>query len=159
MENSLEQSKLSKLWVQRDNLGVLSLTEEPVGLSTNIAEPGDFKNHPAQLFVIRSVQDEHGVILAPQDRVKGANLPSHFADDLLRGGDPRRTVLDLLNTLLGEIEQNHISRHTSLPFCRCACRRWRYGSLRTGPSRAARRRFSIGAALCVSIYISSWSRQ
>src|SRR5215510_13670321 len=111
MESSLEQSKLSKLWVQRDNLAVLSLTEEPVGLSTNIAEPGDCKNHPAQFFVIRSVQDKHGVILAPQDGVNGASLPALRAQVLLRGGDPRRTVLDLLNTLLGEPEQNHISRH------------------------------------------------
>src|SRR5215475_3208171 len=122
MENSLEQSKLSKLWVQRDNLAVLSLTEEPMGFSTNIAEPGDCKNHPAQLFVIRSVQDKHGVILAPQDRVKGSKLPSHFADDLLRGGDTRRTVLDLLNTLLSETEQNQISCHKSLPCSRCTCR-------------------------------------
>ena len=77
VENS-EQSKLSKLWERRGNLAVLILIKEPVGLSTNIAEPSDCKNHPAQLFVICSVQDKHRVILAPQDRVKGANLPPPF---------------------------------------------------------------------------------
>ena len=71
--------------------------------------------------ILGSEYDTLFIVKAPSDEkvAEMALAIARLADGASGSVDPCRTVLDFLDPLLGETEQNRISRHDDLLSCEC----------------------------------------
>jgi len=90
----------------RHYFSVLSFGKGSKSLGTSVALRTPAQGGPCGSFIIREFRDHHGIIL-PHGQVEADQLSASRGKVLLGSIEPRRTILDALDTFLREpVQQN-----------------------------------------------------